>query len=145
MDARGGGRKARADSMSAGRAFLIFIFALHFTGCGDARGRALRTMKRFKQDQLRREVALFYKDVFAQHQKMVVTLDSKYWSQAFADLRPERITAYPDGFAFRLESNGDAESGLYIVPLGMDLEPKPTPWASYEKLNEGIYWYSFKP
>ncbi len=131
--------------MTAGRAFLILFFALLVAGCSDARGRALKTMKRFKQDQLRREVALFYKDVFAQHQKMVVTLNPTYWSQAFTDLNPERITAYPDGFAFRLESNGDAESGLYIVPLGMDVEPKPTPWASYEKLSEGIYWYSFKP
>ena len=131
--------------MTAGRAFLILFFALLFAGCSDARGRALKTMKRFKQDQLRREVALFYKDVFAQHQKMVVTLNPTYWSQAFTDLKPERITAYPDGFAFRLEVNGDAESGLYIVPLGMDVEPKPTPWASYEKLSEGIYWYSFKP
>ena len=131
--------------MTAGRAHLILIFALLLAGCTDPRGRALKTMQRFKQDQLRREVALFYKDAFAEHRKTSVAMNPKYWSQAFNDLRPERITAYPDGFAFCLEAKGDAESGLYIVPLGMEHEPKPTPWASYEKLSEGIFWYSFKP
>lgn len=132
--------------MTAGRAHLLLIFALLFAGCGDTRGRALKTMKRFKPEQLRKEVALYYKDVFAENRKIKsVPLSQKYWSQAFNELRPERITAYPDGFAFCLEVSGDAESGLYIVPLGMDVEPKPTPWASYEKLGEGIFWYSFKP
>ena len=132
--------------MTAGRAHLILISTLLLAGCTDTRGRALKTMKRFKDDQLRREVALFYKDAFAEHRKIKsVTMMPKYWSQAFQDLRPERITAYQDGFAFCLEIKGDAESGLYIVPLGMDVAPKPTPWASYEKLSDGIFWYSFNP
>ncbi len=131
--------------MTAGRAIPILISTLLLAGCTDTRGRALKTMEHFKPAQLRREVALYYKNIFAEHQKTSVPVGAKFWSEAFTALRPERITAYPDGFAFCLETNGDAESGLYIVPEGMDVAPKPTAWASYEKLHEGIYWYSFKP
>ena len=105
----------------------------------------ITSLNRYKPERLRKEVALYYKDAFAQHQMTSVSMPPNYWSEAFNALQPERITAYPDGFAFCLEINGDAESGLYIVPLGMDVAPKPTPWASFEKLSEGIYWYSFQP
>ena len=95
--------------------------------------------------QLRKDAAIFYKNIFAEHRKTIPTVSPQYWSYAFKRLEPQRITAYPDGFAFCLEVLGDTESGLYIVPLGMDAEPKSTPWASFERLSEGIYWYSFKP
>ena len=131
--------------MTAGRAIPILIFTLLSAGCADTRGRAMKTLQRYKPERLRKEVALYYKDAFAQHQLTSVSMPPKYWSEAFSALQPERITAYPDGFAFCLEINGDAESGLYIVPQGMDVQPKQTAWASYEKLHEGIYWYSFKP
>ena len=94
---------------------------------------------------MRKDAAIFYKDIFAENRKTIATVNAQYWSHSFKQLGPQRITAYPDGFAFCLEVAGDAESGLYIVPLGMDVVPQPTPWASFEKLSEGIYWYSFKP
>ena len=131
--------------MTAGRAILILLSALFLAGCDDVRTRAMKTVKRVKAAQLRKDVAKFYKDIFATNQKTIFTLRPEYWSLAFVELHPERITAYPDGFAFCLEKKGDAESGLYIVPLGMDHDPAPTPWASFEKLSEGIFWYSFKP
>ena len=145
IDARCRGREALADSMTAGRAFPILLSALLAGGCTDARGRALKTVKRVTPPQLRKEAAVYYKDVFAGHRKTIVTLNPQYWSWSFNELHPERITAYPDGFAFCLDTRGDAESGLYIVPLGIEHDPKPTPWASFEKLSEGIFWYSFKP
>ena len=95
--------------------------------------------------QLRKDAAKLYKDIFAQDRKTVFILDEPYWPRTFAELHPERISAYPDGFAVRLESKGDAESGLYIVPLGMEHDPTLTPWATFEKLSEGIFWYSFNP
>ena len=131
--------------MPAARAIPFLISALLLAACTDARGRATKTVKRVTAKQLRTEVAVYYKDVFAGHRKTIVTLNPQYWSWSFNELHPERITAYPDGFAFCMETRGDAESGLYIVPLGMEHDPAPTPWASYEKLSEGIYWYSFKP
>ena len=131
--------------MTAWRALFILLPALLLAGCDDARIRAMKTVKRVKPAQLRKDVARFYKNIFGPHQKTIVRVNSEIWTLAFDELHPERITAYPDGFAFCLESNGSAESGLYIVPLGMDHVPTPTPWASYEKLHEGIYWYSFKP
>ncbi|MEO7319061.1 MAG: hypothetical protein ABIZ56_08745 [Chthoniobacteraceae bacterium] len=131
--------------MTARRAIPILIFTLLLAGCSDARGRAKGALKRVKADQLRKDAAIFYKNIFAGQQKTIVTVNPQYWSWSFKELRPQRITAYPDGFAFCLEVMGDAESGLYIVPLGMDVVPRPTPWASFEKLSEGIYWYSFKP
>ena len=131
--------------MTAGHAIPILLFTLLLTGCSDARGRAKSALKRVKEDQLREDAAIFYKNIFAEHRKTISMVNPQYWSWSFQQLHPQRITAYPDGFAFCLEVRGDAESGLYIVPLGMELEPRPTPWASFEKLSEGIYWYSFQP
>ena len=131
--------------MTAGRDIPILLFTLLLAGCSDARGRAKGALQRVKADQLRQDAAIFYKDIFAGRQKTIVTVSPQYWAWSFKQLHPLRITAYPDGFAFRLEVVGDAESGLYIVPLGMDVAPKPTPWASFERLSEGIYWYSFQP
>ncbi len=138
-------RKAAAVSMTAGRAFLILISTLLLAGCSDSRSRAIEALKRVKAETLRRDAATFYKDIFAVPRKTSVPLGEQSWSRTFSELHPMRITAYPDGFAFCLESKGDSESGLYIVPLGMDHAPAPTRWASYEKISEGIFWYSFKP
>ena len=102
-------------------------------------------MQRVDAGQLRKDAAIFYKNIFAEHRKTIPTVSPQYWSYAFKRLEPQRITAYPDGFAFCLEILGDTESGLYVVPLGMEVEPKPTAWAVYEKISEGIFWYSFKP
>ena len=131
--------------MTAGRALPIFIFTLLLAACSDSRGRAMKTIKQMKQDQLRKDCALFYKNIFAEHRKTIAMVNQAYWSNSIAQLHPEKVTAYPDGFALCLESTGDSESGLYVIPLGMEVEPKATAWASYEKLSEGIFWYSFKP
>ena len=131
--------------MTAGRALFILIPALLLAACGDSRTRAMKTVQRVTAEQLRKDVAKYYKNIFATNQKTMVTVNPQIWTLASAELHPERITAYPDGFAFCLESKGSAESGLYIVPLGMDHDPAPTAWASFEKLSEGIFWYSFKP
>ena len=131
--------------MAAGRALFTIISVLLLSGCSDARGRAKSTVKRVKAVQLRKDVAIFYKDIFAEHRKTITRVNQQYWSWSFTQLHPDHITAYPDGFAFCLESIGDAESGLYVVPLGMDHDPAPTKWASFEKISDGIFWYSFKP
>ena len=131
--------------MTARRALFILISALILAGCGGARGRAVTTLKRLKAERLRKEVALYYKNIFAEHRKTIVTVSPQYWSWSFTELHPQHITAYPDGFAFCLESSGDSESGLYIVPDGMEHEPASTRWASFEKISEGVFWYSFKP
>ena len=102
-------------------------------------------MKRFKEEQLRKDCAVFYKNIFAEHRQTIAVVNQQYWSWSFQQLEPKRITAYPDGFALCLESKGDSESGLYVIPLGMEVEPKATAWASYEKISDGIFWYSFKP
>ena len=131
--------------MTARRAFSILISTLLIAGCSDARSRALKTIGRVNGQELRKDTAKLYKDIFAQQRKTIFVLDEPYWPRTFAALHPERVSAYPDGFALRLESKGDAESGLYIVPLGMDHDPTLTPWATFEKISDGIFWYSFNP
>ncbi len=126
-------------------AISILLFTLLLSACTDSRARARTALKRVDTDQLRKDAAIFYKNLFAENRKTIPIVSPQYWSFAFKELRPERISAYPDGFAFCLESTGNEESGLYIVPLGMEHDPKPTPTASYEKLSEGIFWYCFKP
>jgi hypothetical protein len=137
--------KLGAESMIRGRASIILPFAFVCAGCLDARSRAIKTVERVNSQRLRTDVAKNYKDIFAEHRKTVVTLNPTYYPWAFRQLEPKRVTAYPDGFAFCLERSGAAESGLYVVPFGMDHEPKPTSWASFEKVSDGIYWYTFTP
>jgi hypothetical protein len=145
IDGRGVPRKAGCASMTDGRAFPILIFTLLISGCSDSREQAMKTVKRVTPEQLRLDAAKFYKDMYAGPRNTLVQLNKENWTRSFAELNPDRITAYVDGFAFRLESSGDSESGLYVVPLGMDIEPKQTDVASFEKISEGIFWYSFKP
>ena len=124
---------------------LPVLLAILLASCGDARSRAVQTISRVGDYQLRREAAIYYKNIYAEHRHSPATIQPDYWSWGFAQFEPIRITVYPDGLAFCLERRGDAESGLYIVPLGMEHAPAPTAWASYERLSDGFYWYSFKP
>jgi hypothetical protein len=123
----------------------LIILAILIAGCENRRERAKQDVRRIGEARLRKEVAQFYKNLYAEHRKTFTTVAPENWTPAFNEIKPLRITAYADGFAFCLERNGDAESGLYIIPLAMEHAPAPTAWASYERLSEGIYWYSFKP
>jgi hypothetical protein len=49
---------------------------------------------------------------------------SDRWPQSFEQFRPLQVGAYPDGISLTLMKDADAEAGLYIIPLHMELVPR---------------------
>ena len=67
------------------------------------------------------------------------------WPPSFRPFAPLQVGAYPDGFSLSLQQTGGVESGIYVVPGGMEIEPRSRGRAHFELLREGIYWYRFSP
>lgn len=129
-----------------GRLFRTAFLALALALCGCAKSpqeRASETLKRVGADQLRRDGALLYKTVFAAPGLDFVVLKPKYWPASFLPFAPVRVGAYPDGISVAIESKDGREAGLYIVPATMDLQPSAAHGGRFERLAEGVYWYSF--
>lgn len=93
---------------------------------------------------LRHSAALLYKDVFASSMADFSSLKEKDWPALFSVFEPSQVEAYPDGFALTLEYGRDGQSGLYVIPEGMDVAPKATERSSFERIGEGIYWFHFR-
>ena len=52
-----------------------------------------------------------------------------------------QVGASRDGFTLTLIGKNSAQSGLHITPDGMSATPKAS-HAKYQKIEDGIYWYS---
>ena len=50
---------------------------------------------------------------------------------------------YRDGFALALTSDRGTESGIYVIPAHSDIEPRATIRTRFERMADGVYWYSF--
>lgn len=93
---------------------------------------------------LRHDAAILYKDMFAATGKPdFVEVWFKNWPKSFQKLRPLHVGAYRDGFIIALHANDRGESGLYIVPESMEYEPQSKPGSQFQRIADGIYWYSF--
>ncbi len=122
--------------------FLSFVL-LAFTGCGSPRSDALATLRKVGNERLRDEAAWLYKDVFAARAPAFTNVRSAQWPPSFQRFTPLHVGAFADGFALALNEKGDLESGLYVVPLHMDRTPAATAHASFERLDDGVFWYVF--
>lgn len=122
---------------------LAAVLALLLAGCANPRQRALGTLEKVGSEPLRRDAALLYKRIFAGHGTDFVVVRAKEWPASFQRFTPLRVGAYPDGISLTLFSRSDSEAGLYIVPATMDHQPSAAHGGTFERLAEGIYWYSF--
>lgn len=101
-------------------------------------------MKNGGAQQLRRDAALLYKDMYsASGRADFAEVSFKKWPKSFEKLRPLHVGAYRDGFTIPVQAEARGESGLYVVPESMDYEPKPAPGVTFEKLTDGIFWFRF--
>jgi hypothetical protein len=94
-------------------------------------------------DKLRREAGVFNKNLFAGGEPLTSALKSSEYPPSFRVFVPLQVNAYRDGFSLRLEQGGGAEAGIYIVPEQMDVQPQSRGRAHFERIADGIYWYSF--
>ena len=61
------------------------------------------------------------------------------------DITPLDVGAYRDGFSLTMSRKGNGEAGIYVVPKYMEVAPNPGRLAHFERISDGIYWYTFEP
>ena len=123
--------------------FLAASLALAFIACSNQRDRAGATLEKVGAAQLRRDAALLYKRLFAGHGTDFVVVRAKDWPESFQRFSPLRVGAYPDGISLALESKDSGESGLYVVPATMEHQPSAAQGGKFQRMADGVYWYSF--
>jgi len=123
--------------------FLLAWCAIAVASCERPRQRARKLLEKVGAGALRHEAALLYKDLFAAERPGLITIKRNDWPASFRALQPLTVGAYRDGFAIAIERGSEGESGIYVIPSQMDVEPRGTQRTRFERLAEGIYWYSF--
>ena len=130
--------------MSSFRLFcVLWLLVFGLAGCADPRTRAEKTLREVGVEQLRKDAALLYKDLFASRPNDFQVVRRNAWPRSFQRLKPLRVGAYQDGFSIALSAEANGEEGLYVVPQYMDRLPNMAQAASYEEITDGVFWYSF--
>lgn len=128
------------------RTTLLLIAACAFVSgaCGGPRDRARSCLRHGGGERLRHDAAMIYKDIFSGHGRAgFVEIPAKNWPNSFRELRPLHVGAYIDGIAIAMHATAHGETGLYVVPQSMEHTPKAMEGTRFEKIAEGIYWFSF--
>ena len=114
-------------------------------GCSSPRRTAEKTLEQVGADRLRTEAAVLYKNLFAGVSTSFYTIKVKDCPATFRMFQPQHVVAYRDGFSLALVRGATGESGIHVVPAQMDVSPSAGRRVRFEKIADGIYWYSFKP
>ncbi|MEA3208438.1 MAG: hypothetical protein QOE70_1495 [Chthoniobacter sp.] len=125
------------------RAALFGLLTLALASCSNPRTRAEQMLRKVGAEQLRRDAAFLYKDIFAAHETDFIVIRPKNLPASFQRFEPVRAGAYQDGITITLKVRSNTEAGLYVVPMSMDSVPSSARGGQFQKLAEGIYWYSF--
>lgn len=120
---------------------LLCLLAL--AGCTSPRRRAEDVLRKVGPQALRSDAAVLYKNLFASTAPDYSAVKNTEWSAAFRAFAPKQVGAYRDGIALALDVDGDTESGIYVIPAGMDVSPRAKERNRFERIADGIYWYSF--
>jgi hypothetical protein len=94
-------------------------------------------------EHLRDAAAGLYKDMFASIAPDYTAMKEAMWPPQFSAFKPDHVGAYRDGFALSLVSGHGLESGIYVIPAHSDFQPRATAHARFERMADGVYWYSF--
>ena len=129
--------------MSKLHRLILALCAASLCGCADPRSKAEETLRAVGAGTLRKDAAVLYKQLFAGRGTDFIVVRASQWPESFKRFKPVRVGAYPDGLSLALLVDADSESGLYAVPLHMDHAPSGAAGARFQKLADGIYWYSF--
>jgi len=122
----------------------LAALTLAVASCTPPERKARTLVQRVGAGTLRQQAAVLYKDVFAAPKTGLITIKRPDWPAAFASFEPLSVGAYRDGFALAIERDSERESGLYVTPAQMDVQPRPTHRTRFERIEDGIYWYVFE-
>jgi hypothetical protein len=107
------------------------------------RQRAEKVLRKVGPGPLREAAAALYKDMFAASVHGYLVVKDTSWPKQFSAFAPSHVGAWRDGFALALTRDHDTESGIYVIPAHSDLQPRATTRSRFERMADGIYWYSF--
>lgn len=124
------------------RIFLLFVLAM-IASCSDPRAQAKNRLQGLDKQALRLDAARLYKQIYAAPGPDYLVLKATQWPENFSALKPIRISCHRDGFSIALTDDSIHETGLHIQPLGITTPP-PAGSVKYERIEEGIYWYSLR-
>lgn len=122
----------------------LVLLVICLASCTPPERRARTALRRVGSGALRQQAALLYKNVFAAPVAGLMTIKRNDWPPTFAEFAPLTVGAYRDGFALAVERSSDRESGIYVIPAHMDVQPRQTQRTRFERIEEGIYWYVFE-
>jgi hypothetical protein len=123
---------------------LLLLAALSLASCTDPRSNSLSRLHHADAAELRTEVTRLYTQLFPAFDPELVPIRPEQWPAALLKLRPLRMNLYRDGLAVSLQAAPGFEYGLHILPNGASEEMKSTERTQYEKLQDGIYYFTQK-
>lgn len=126
------------------RSFLLFLAASLFTACDGPRDNATRRLAKTGVAELRTDAARLHTQYFSGPSLGYFPLRPEQWPESAKRIRPLRIGVYRDGLAIALQEEPGVEFGLHIVPGGLPEPPNPTPFTKYDRLQDGIYFYTLQ-
>ena len=123
---------------------LLLLALLPLAACSDPRSNSLSRLRRADAAGLRAEVAQLTAKLLRPAGPELVPVQPELWPAAFLKLRPLRMNLYRDGLAISLVAAPGLEYGLHIVPVGASEILKSTERTQYEKVQDGIYYFTQK-
>ena len=124
------------------RLLLVFVLAI-LASCSDPRAQAKSRLQGLDKNALRLDATRLFKQIYATPGPDFQILNQSQWPETFGALKPVAISSHHDGFSIALTDDSTHETGLHIQPLGITTPPAAAA-VKYERLDEGIYWYSLK-
>ena len=123
---------------------LLLLAMLSFAACTDPRTNSLSRFRSADAVELRTEAGRLYTSLFPAAGPMFVAVQPEAWPASLLKLRPLRLNLYRDGLAISLQSQPGYEYGLHVIPVGVADDLKSTERTQYEKLQDGIYYFTQK-
>ncbi len=123
---------------------LLLSAVLALSACTDPRGISISRLEGVRAADLRAEVAQLHTALFAAAGATLVPVPPEMWPASLLKLRPLRMNLYRDGLAVSIRSAPGYEYGLHIVRAGAHEELKSTERTQYERLQDGIYYFTQK-
>lgn len=123
------------------RVALIFTCLGLLSACSDLRKDVVGKITPKIAKDLRLEAAKLY----IEYRKILgaeyIPLKPAAWPESFRKYKPLRIGMYRDGIALALEGAAPMEQGIHVVPSSMGSAPASSGRITYDRIQDGVYWY----
>jgi hypothetical protein len=123
---------------------LLLLLALLAGGCGNPRDEAAARLRSVPAVELRNDAARLHTQFLSAPGQQHVPLMPFHWPESTKKLEPVRVNLYRDGLAIALRLEPGVEFGIHVLPLGVNAPPAASPHVQYERIEDGIYFYTLQ-